>query len=111
MQVKSEGEGAQSFPTLSDPMDCSPPAIRVVLSAYLRLLIFLPEILILACASSRPAFLMMFSAYKLNKQVDTIQPWCTPFPIWNQSVVTCPVPWTEELGGLQSMGSLRVGND
>ena len=31
------------------------------------------------------------SAYKLNKQGDSIQPWCTPFPIWNQSVVPCPV--------------------
>ena len=30
---------------------------------------------------------MMNSAYKLNKQGDNIQPWCTPFPIWNQSVV------------------------
>ena len=28
---------------------------------------------------------------KLNKQGDNIQPWRTPFPIWNQSVVTCPV--------------------
>ena len=26
-----------------------------------------------------------------NKQGDNIQPWCTPFPIWNQSVVPCPV--------------------
>ena len=34
---------------------------------------------------------MMFSAYKLNKHSDNIQPWCTPFPIWNQSVVPCPV--------------------
>jgi len=66
-------------------------AIRVGLSAYLRLLIFLPEILIPACVSSSPAFLMMYSAYKLNKQGDNIQPWCTPFPIWNQSVVPCPV--------------------
>ena len=33
----------------------------------------------------------MHSAYKLNKQDDNIQPWCTPFPIWNQSVVPCPV--------------------
>ena len=33
----------------------------------------------------------MYSAYKLNKQGDDIQPWCTPFPIWNQSVVPCPV--------------------
>ena len=35
-------------------------------------------------------FLMMYSAYKLNKQGDNIQPWCTPFPIWNQSVLPCP---------------------
>ena len=33
----------------------------------------------------------MHSAYKLNKQGDNIQPWWTPFPIWNQSVVPCPV--------------------
>ena len=45
-------------------------AIRVVLSAYLRLLISLPAILIGACASSSPAFWMMFSASKLNKQGD-----------------------------------------
>ena len=66
-------------------------AIRMVLSAYLRLLIFLLAILIPACASSSPAFLMMYSAYKLNKQGDNIQPWRTPFPIWSQSVVPCPV--------------------
>ena len=66
-------------------------AIRVVSSAYLSLLIFLLAILIPACTSSSPAFLMMYSAYKLNKQGDNIQPWCTPFPIWNPSVVPCPV--------------------
>ena len=66
-------------------------AIRVVSSAYLRLLIFLPAILIPVCDSSSPACLMMYSAYKLNKQGDNIQPWCTPFPIRNQSVVPCPV--------------------
>ena len=33
----------------------------------------------------------MYTAYKLNKQGDNIQPWCTSFPIWNQSVVPCPV--------------------
>ena len=32
-----------------------------------------------------------FSAYKLNKQGDNTQPCHTPFPIWNQSVVPCPV--------------------
>ena len=49
-------------------------AIRVVSSAYLRLLIFLLAILIPACASYSPAFLMMYSAYKLNNQGDNIQP-------------------------------------
>ena len=33
----------------------------------------------------------MYSAYKLNNQGDNIQPWRTPFPIWNQSVVAYPV--------------------
>ena len=66
-------------------------AIRVVSSAYLKLLLCLLVILVLACASSSPAFLMMYSAYELNKQGDYIQPWCTPFPIWNQSVVPCPI--------------------
>ena len=47
-------------------------ALGVVSSAYLRLLIFLPAILIPACASSSPAFHMMYSAYKLNKQGDNI---------------------------------------
>uniref|UniRef100_A0AC11EFJ3 Uncharacterized protein n=2 Tax=Ovis aries TaxID=9940 RepID=A0AC11EFJ3_SHEEP len=41
-------------------------AIRVVLSANLRLLIFLLAILIPSCASSSPVFLMMYSAYKLK---------------------------------------------
>ena len=63
-------------------------AIRVVLSfAYLRLLIFLPAILIPACDSSNLAFQMMYCAYKLNKQVDNIHPCHTPFPILKQSVI------------------------
>ena len=66
-------------------------AIRVVSSAHLRLLIFLLAIWIPTCASSSPAFLMVYSAYKLNKQGDNIQPWWTPFPIWSQSVVPCAV--------------------
>ena len=66
-------------------------AIRVVSSAYLRLLLFLLVILIPTCASSSLAFHMMYSAYKLNKQDDNIQPWCIPFPIWNQSIVPCLV--------------------
>ena len=44
-----------------------PPAIRVVSSAYMRLFIFLPAILIPTCDSSRKAFHMMYSASKSNK--------------------------------------------
>ena len=70
-------------------------AIRVVSSAYLRLLLFPLAVLIPAYASSSLCFIqvfcMMYSSYKLNKKGDNIQPWCTPFLIWNQSVVPCPV--------------------
>ena len=43
-------------------------------SPDLKLLIFLLAVLILACAASSPAFLMMSSVYKLNKHGDSIQP-------------------------------------
>ena len=79
-----------SFTFIKRLFSSSLSVIRVVSSAYLRLLIFFLAILILAYASSSPAFLMMYSAYKLNKQGDNIQPWYTPFPIWNLSAVPCP---------------------
>ena len=46
-------------------------AITVISTVYLRLLILLPTILIPACASSSPAFLMVCSAYELNDRVTT----------------------------------------
>ena len=49
-------------------------AIRVISSAYLRWLIFLPAILIPACDWSCPHFR-----------------WCTLFPVLNQSIVACLV--------------------
>ena len=76
----------------------------VVSYAYLRLLIFLLVALIPAGASSDPAFHMMYSACKLNKQDDNIQPWPTPFPIWNQSVVLCLVLLLLDLHGSFSGG-------
>ena len=42
-------------------------AIRVVSSAYVKLLVFLPAILIPACVSSSLAFHMMYSACKLSR--------------------------------------------
>ena len=59
-------------------------AIRVMPSAYLRLLVFLLTVLIPVWASSSLTLFKMYSAYKLNKQGGNIQPWSTSFPIWNQ---------------------------
>ena len=102
MIVKSESEVGQSCPTPSDTLDCSLPDSSVhgisqarilewgaidFSTTLLRLLIFLLAILIPACDSSILAFHMMYSAYKLNQQVDNIQPWCNPCPIRNQSIV------------------------
>ena len=51
-----------SFTFIKRLFSSSLSAISVVSSAYLRLLIFFPAILIPACASSSPAFHMMYSA-------------------------------------------------
>ena len=82
-------------------------AIIVLSSAYLRLLIFLPVILIPPCESADPAFHMMYSAQKLNKQSDNIQPWPYSFPnfepvcfsmsVSNCSFLTC-IQVSEETG-------------
>ena len=63
----------------------------MVSSAYLRLLTFLPAILIPASESSSLAFHTMYYTYKLDKQSDNKQPCCTLFPILNQSIVLCSV--------------------
>ena len=51
---------------------------------------FVSVVLIPACASSSLAFVWCI-VYELNKQSDNIEPWYTPFPILNQSVVLSPV--------------------
>ena len=65
--------------------------IRVASSAYLRLLVFLLAILIPAYDSSSLAFHMTYSAFKLNKQGESIWLWYTTFPIWIQSIFPCLV--------------------
>ena len=68
--------------------------ILKVITKMRDLILFL-TILTPAYASSTPAFLMMYSTYKLNKQGDNIQPWRTPFPIWNhyKSLKERLIPW------------------
>ena len=70
----------------------------MVSSVYLRLLIFLPAIFIQACVSSSPAFLMMYSACKLNKQDNStaltysfpnLEPVCYSMPSSNCCFLSC----------------------
>ena len=68
-------------------------AIRVVSSAYLRLLIFLPAILIPACASSRQVFLTIYSAHKIISTVtiyrlDLLLSYLEPL-YWSMSSSNC----------------------
>ena len=71
-------------------------AIRVVSSTYLRLLIFLLAILIPSWGCFSWASHMMYSAYKVAKQGDRVQP-CRTFLSFNQPTVPCPpltaAPW------------------
>ena len=62
MLIFKPGFSLSSFTFIKRLFSFLVSAIRVVSSAYLRLLIFLLGILISACASSRPAFCVMYSA-------------------------------------------------
>ena len=65
---QSIGVSASTLVLSVNTQDLSPS------SAYLSLLIFLLAVMIPACASSSPAFHMMYSACKLNKQGDILSP-------------------------------------
>ena len=54
-------------------------------------LVFLPAVLIQACDSFSPAFHIMYTAQKLNKQGDNIHLCHTTFLILSQYLVSCPV--------------------
>ena len=79
-----------SFTFIKRLFSSSLSAIRVVLSVYLRLLIFLPAILIPACASYSPVFLMMYS-----EEEASITQWLltscyeVPFVIGHGLVLVC----------------------
>ena len=65
-QLPSQHISLSSFTFIERPFNSSSlSAIMLVSSVYLRLLMFLPAILIPTCASSSVAFQMMYSAQKL----------------------------------------------
>ena len=88
--MQSESEVAQSCLTLSDPMDFSPPGSSVRGIFQARVLEWG------AIAFSN----FVYSSVYMEKAV-------TP----HSNTLAWKIPWTEEPGGLKSMGSLRVGHD
>ena len=104
----SKSELAQSCLTLCDPVNCSPPGSSIHGILQARILEWV------AISFSReviPKFPFDISmscglwTEKLNKH------WHFPIPPEENCFWSYKIPWTEEPGGLQSMGSLRVGHD
>ena len=106
MRVKSESEVTQS--SLCDPMDCSLPGSSVHGIFQARVLEWV------AIAFSRDSEWDQFKLGLANSYI-----WFWPPPnrtpekamATHSSTLAWQIPWTEEPGRLQSMGSLRVGHD
>ena len=63
-------------------------AIRVVPSAYLRFWYISHKFP--SCELPSLIFCRMYPSYHVKEQVDNIQPWHTPYPIWNQFTLSHP---------------------
>ena len=102
MKVKSESAVAQSCPTLSDPMDCSPTGSSVHGILQARVLEWDAIAFSSACHRSS-------QNNNNNNKETSIRNGEAMAP--HSSTLAWKIPWTEEPGRLQSMGSLRVGHD
>ena len=125
MKVKRESEVAQSCPTPSDPMDCSPPGSSVhgiLLQARILAWVAMPS----SSGSSRPRDQTQVSYVSCiaSKFFTVSATWEVPYKILisimqslekamatHSSTLAWKIPWTEEPGRLQSMGLQRVGHD
>ena len=120
IKVKSASEVAQSFPTLRNPMDCSLPGSSVHGIFQARVLewgaIAFSEVigyplpysqasLVVQTVKNAPAMqetwvLFLGQEDPLKKGMAT-----------HYSILAWRIPWSEEPGGLQSMGWQRVGHN
>ena len=108
MKVKSESEVAQSRPTLSDPMDCSLPGSSIHGILQARVLEWGATAFSMGL---NPCLLCLLhwqmDSLPLSHGVISEEKAMAP----HSSTLAWKIPWTEEPGRLQSMGSLRVGHD
>ena len=119
MKVKSEREVAQSCQTLSDPMDCSLPGSSVHGIFQARVLEW-GAIAFSSCItfpySLKTGVLSL--GCPLEPHGSFLQSYCRGFipdpekaVALHSSTLVWKIPWTEEPGRLQSMGSQRVRHD
>ena len=102
MKVKSESEVAQSCPTLSDPMDCSLPGSSIHGIFQARVL----EWGAIAFSIKEPIDPQICLEF-LYSYGDLMEKAMAP----HSSSLAWKIPWMEDPGRLQSMGSLGVGHD
>ena len=104
MKVKSESEVTQSCPTLSDPMDCSPPGSSIhgifQIHTHINGLPRCTQMVKNLPAVQETRVQSLGWEVPLEKGMATH----SSIPAWR-------IPWTEEPGMLQSMGSQRVGHN
>ena len=106
VKVKSESEVTQSCQTLCDPVDCSLPGSSVHGILQARVLEWVAIALLgVWKPTALPLELELGAQYGVcrSPQEKAMAP--------HSSTLAWKIPWTEEPGGLQSMGSLRVGHD
>ena len=94
--LESESEVAQSCPTLRDPMDCSLPGSSIHGIFQARVLEW-----------DAIAFSDLVMREVKNKIGVSMEKVMAP----HSSTLAWKIPWMEEPGRLQSMGSLRVGHN
>ena len=110
MKVKSESEVAQLCLTLRNPMDCSPPGSSVHAVFQARVLEW-----VAIAFSTRSSLVAQRKVSAFNAGDLGSIPGSGRFPEEGNGhplQYSCwEIPWMEEPGGLQSMGSQRVGRD
>ena len=112
MKVKSESEVAESCPTLSNPMDCSPPGSSIHGIFQARVL----EWGAIAFSSIGASLVAQVVKNLPGMQKTWVRSlgWEDPLEkemATNSSVLASRIPGTQAPGGLPSMGSHRVGHD
>ena len=106
----------QACPTLCDPMDCSPPGSSVHGISQARL----EEWVAISFSTVDSSFVLNVIDYNLSYNPSVILmfklslDWEDPLEegmVTHSSILAWRIPWTEELGGLQSKGLQRVRPD